>query len=69
MLEKKFPQKWFFALFLNQDNEVSAEEFKKGIEVSCKGKGFADLPNAFRFFIDAQFRTIDVDGEKNQLEY
>merc|ERR1712223_92266 len=47
----------------NKDNEVSAEEFKKGIEVSCKGKGYADLPNAFRYFIDAQFRTIDVDGD------
>merc|ERR1712113_1362401 len=47
----------------NKDNEVSAEEFKKGIEVSCKGKGYADLPNAFRYFIDAQFRTIDVDDD------
>jgi len=47
----------------NKDNEVSAEEFKKGIELSCKGKSFADFPNAFKFFIDAQFRTIDVDGD------
>ena len=31
--------------------------------MSCKGKAFADLPTAFKFFIDAQFRTIDVDGE------
>lgn len=47
----------------NKDGEVSAEEFKKGIELSCKGKAFADLPAAFKFFIDAQFRTIDVDGD------
>ena len=46
-----------------QDGEISTEEFMKGIEMSCKGKAFADLPTAFKFFIDAQFRTIDVDGE------
>merc|ERR1711884_322700 len=45
----------------NKDGEVSTEEFTKGIEMSCKGKAFADLPTAFKFFIDAQFRTIDVD--------
>jgi len=47
----------------NKDGEVSTEEFMKGIEMSCKGKAFADLPTAFKFFIDAQFRTIDVDGD------
>jgi len=47
----------------NKDGEVSTEEFTKGIEMSCKGKAFADLPTAFKFFIDAQFRTIDVDGD------
>jgi len=47
----------------NKDGEVSSEEFKKGIEKSAKGKSFADLPAAFKFFIDAQFRTIDVDGD------
>jgi len=47
----------------NKDGEVTSEEFKKGIELSCKGKGFAALPSAFKFFIDAQFRTIDVDGD------
>jgi hypothetical protein len=35
----------------------------KGIELSCKGKAFTDLPSAFKYFIDAQFRTIDVDGD------
>merc|ERR1712036_196231 len=47
----------------NKDGEVSSEEFKKGIELSCKGKAFNDLPAAFKFFIGAQFRTIDVDGD------
>jgi len=47
----------------NKDGEVSTEEFTKGIELSCKGKAFADLPSAFKFFIDSQFRTIDVDGD------
>jgi hypothetical protein len=47
----------------NKDGEVSVDEFKKGIELSCKGKSFADFPAAFKFFIDAQFRTIDVDGD------
>jgi Ca2+-binding EF-hand superfamily protein len=47
----------------NKDGEVTSEEFIKGIEMSCKGKSFADLPSAFRFFIDSQFRTIDVDGD------
>merc|ERR1712095_229943 len=47
----------------NKDGEVSSEEFKKGIEKSAKGKSFSDLPAAFKFFIDAHFRTIDVDGD------
>jgi len=47
----------------NKDGEVSVDEFKKGIELSCKGKPFGDFPAAFKFFIDAQFRTIDVDGD------
>ena len=50
-----------------QDGEVEVDEFKKGVELSCKGKGYADFPSAFKYFIDAQFRTIDVDGE-NKLE-
>lgn len=47
----------------NKDGEVSVDEFKKGIEMSCKGKGYADFPKAFKFFIDESFRTIDVDGD------
>jgi len=47
----------------NKDGEVSVEEFKKGIEMSCKGKNYADFPKAFKFFIDSSFRTIDVDGD------
>merc|ERR1711893_446967 len=51
----------------NKDGEVSVDEFKKGLEMSCKGKGYADLPQAFKFFIDAYFRTIDVDGDGTDL--
>merc|ERR1711953_466570 len=47
----------------NKDGEVSVDEFKKGIEMSCKGKNYADFPQAFKFFIDSSFRTIDVDGD------
>merc|ERR1711963_539972 len=47
----------------NKDGEVSSEEFKKGIEKSAKGKAYADLPAASKYLIDAQFRTIDVDGD------
>jgi hypothetical protein len=32
-------------------------------ETACKGNSFHDLPAAFKFFIEAQFRTIDVDGK------
>merc|ERR1712044_54033 len=35
----------------------------KGIETSCKGKEYANFPQAFKFFINGQFRTIDVDGD------
>jgi len=47
----------------NKDGEVSVDEFKKGIDLSCKGKSFNDLPATFKFFIAEQFKTIDVDGD------
>jgi len=47
----------------NKDGEVSVEEFKKGIDLSCKGKSYNDFPSAFKYFISSQFRTIDVDGD------
>jgi Ca2+-binding EF-hand superfamily protein len=47
----------------NKDGEISTDEFIKGINVACKGKDFASLPPAFKFFVDAQFRTLDVDGD------
>merc|ERR1712213_204447 len=47
----------------NKDGEVTTQEFIKGIESSCKGKPYSELPSAFKFFIDASFRTIDVDGD------
>merc|ERR1712038_534151 len=47
----------------NKDGEVSTDEFIKGVEKSAKGKQFAELPAAFKHFIQDQFRTIDVDGD------
>ena len=46
----------------DKNNEVDTEEFMKGVETACKGKSYEQLPEAFKFFIEAQFRTIDVDG-------
>merc|ERR1711994_783667 len=51
----------------NKDGEVSVEEFKKGIEMSCKGKNYADFPKAFKFFIDSSFRTIDVRSARMRV--
>ena len=47
----------------DKNGEVDTEEFMGGVETACKGKAYADLPDAFKFFIEAQFRTIDVDGK------
>merc|ERR1711862_201748 len=47
----------------NKDNEVGAEEFKKAVQTNCQGKAFADMPAAFKAFVDTYFRTIDVDGD------
>jgi len=47
----------------DKNGEVDSDEFMKGVESACKGKKYADLPEAFKFFIEAQFRTIDVDGD------
>ena len=51
---------WFIGL---QDGEVSVPEFIKAIDQQCKGKGFDAFPEAFKFWINCSFRTIDVDGE------
>jgi len=47
----------------DKNGEVDTDEFMKGVETACKGKSYDSLPQAFKFFIDAQFRTIDVDGD------
>jgi len=47
----------------DKNNEVDTDEFMKGVETACKGKSYEELPEAFKFFIEAQFRTIDVDGD------
>ena len=46
----------------DKNGEVDTEEFMGGVETACKGKAYNQLPEAFKFFIEAQFRTIDVDG-------
>ena len=38
-------------------------EFIKAIDQQCKGKSFDAFPEAFKFWINCSFRTIDVDGE------
>ena len=38
-------------------------EFIKAIDQQCKGKGFDAFPEAFKFWINCSFRTIDIDGE------
>merc|ERR1712133_201929 len=47
----------------DKNGEVDSDEFMKGVETACKGKKYSELPAAFKFFIEAQFRTIDVDGD------
>jgi len=47
----------------DKNGEVDSEEFMGGVETACKGKSYANFPEAFKFFIDAQFKTIDVDGD------
>merc|ERR1712133_340926 len=47
----------------DKNGEVDSDEFMRGVETACKGKSYNDLPEAFKFFIEAQFRTIDVDGD------
>ena len=46
----------------DKNGEVDTEEFMGGVETACKGKSYGDLPEAFKFFIEEQFRTNDVDG-------
>merc|ERR1711979_182747 len=47
----------------DKNGEVDTEEFMGGVETACKGKSYDELPEAFKFFIEAQFRTIDVNGD------
>jgi len=49
----------------DKDGEVSVPEFIKAIDQQCKGKGFDAFPEAFKFWINCSFRTIDVDGDGN----
>ena len=51
------------AFLRNPDND---EEFKKAVQTNCQGKAFADMPSAFKAFVDTYFRTIDVDGTSSK---
>merc|ERR1711953_1443462 len=51
-------------IMANLWNEIAdLAEFTKAIDVAAKGKTFSGLPPAFKFFIENQFRTLDVDGD------
>ena len=45
-----------------QDGEVDAKEFADAVKKNCMNKAFADMPGAFKAFIDQYFKSIDVDG-------
>merc|ERR1719410_3217168 len=47
----------------NKDGEVDAQEFADAVKKNCMGKAFADMPGAFKAFIDQYFKSIDVDGD------
>jgi len=47
----------------NKDGEVDAKEFAAAVQKNCMNKPFADMPAAFKAFIDQHFRSIDVDGD------
>jgi len=47
----------------NKDGEVSAEEFMKAIQKNCVGKQYEAFPEAFKAFVIAVFKSIDVDGD------
>merc|ERR1712027_128215 len=54
-----------FMYDIDKDGEVSVPEFIKAIDQQCKGKSFDAFPEAFKFWINCSFRTIDVDGDGN----
>ena len=43
---------------------MDTDEFMMGVEKACKGKSFTDLPEAFKFFIELQFRKMDALGNE-----
>merc|ERR1711890_114643 len=47
----------------DKNGEVDTEEFMKGVEGACKGKAYQQFPEAFKFFIESCFRTLDADGD------
>ncbi|CAL4074049.1 unnamed protein product [Meganyctiphanes norvegica] len=47
----------------DKNGEVDVDEFKNAVITHCVGKPFADFPNAFKAFIENQFKSVDVDGD------
>lgn len=45
-----------------KDGEVSAAEFARAIQANCVGKKYSELPGAFKAFMEAFFRAVDVNG-------
>jgi len=47
----------------DKNGEVDTGEFINGVETACKGKIYDQFPQAFKFFIESSFRTLDADGD------
>merc|ERR1719367_2757149 len=51
---------WLFATLSLRARVTGTKPLSKK---NCMGKAFADMPGAFKAFIDQYFKSIDVDGD------
>merc|ERR1711956_199167 len=56
LLSKRTKRSWLTC-------EVDAKEFSDAVQKNCMNKSFAEMPAAFKAFIDQYFKSIDVDGD------
>merc|ERR1711962_565354 len=47
----------------DKNGEVDVDEFKQAVMKHCVGKSYAQFPEAFKAFIENQFKSVDVDGD------
>uniref|UniRef100_U5EL01 EF-hand domain-containing protein n=1 Tax=Corethrella appendiculata TaxID=1370023 RepID=U5EL01_9DIPT len=47
----------------DKDGKITTDEFKQAVQTSCVGKKYAEFPQAMKAFIDAYYKTVDVDGD------